>query len=480
MDSLTASPAVASARADRLSIVVDAAPYYRAVKEALLQARHSVFLIGWDFDARMKLQPEGATLPGPNRIGPFLSWLARRNPALRIRILKWDMGLFASMARGETPVFIVRWLFGKRVAMKLDHAHPPLSAHHSKILVIDDALAFCGGIDITMGRWDTSEHREEQPSRTTPRGKPLPPWHDATTCASGPVARVLGNLARQRWYNATGEVPDAPPPTPSPWPDSLTPDFTDVAVRVARTQPLYGDNPEIREIERETLKIIAGARRTLYIENQYLTSVMAVDALCARLREDDGPEIVVICPRNADGWLEMKTMDSARTIMLHRLREADRHGRFRIWHPHNEAGTPIYVHAKILIADDEVIKIGSANLNNRSMGFDTECDVIVQACNDAERAQIGRIRGRLVAEHLAIKEGVLHETLAQQSSLIAAIEHLNGRQPKGLTRIEPRALDAVDEALAQSPMADPEGRAGVWRGLSRTRRRRALLKGQTT
>lgn len=269
-----------------------------------------------------------------------------------------------------------------------------------------------------------------------------------------------------------------PPPLPAPWPESLTPDFTDIAVRVARTQPLYGDNPEIREIERETLKIIAGARRTLYIENQYLTSNVAVQALCARLREDDGPEVVVICPRNADGWLEMKTMDSARTIMLHRLREADRHGRFRIWHPHNEAGTPIYVHAKILIADDEVMKIGSANLNNRSMGFDTECDIVIQACDDTERAQIAHVRNRLLAEHLAVEEDALHAALVRHDSLIAAIEDLNGAHPKGLTPIKPRELDAVDEALAESPMADPEGRASPWSAIRGVRKRLSLARGE--
>ena len=88
--------------------------------------------------------------------------------------------------------------------MKLDGAHPPGASHHQKIVVIDDSLAFCGGIDMTGDRWDTREHRDDEPRRITPGGAPYAPWHDATTAIEGPAAAALGELARDRWRRAGG------------------------------------------------------------------------------------------------------------------------------------------------------------------------------------------------------------------------------------------------------------------------------------
>ncbi|MFC7609045.1 phospholipase D-like domain-containing protein [Teichococcus aestuarii] len=208
---------------------------------------------------------------------------------------------------------------------------------------------------------------------TRPAASPSP-WHDATTCADGPLARALGELARERWKRATGEDwPAAPGEGPS-WPEELEPLLQQVEVGIARTMAAYQEEPQVSEIEALTLRLIATARQSLYIESQYFASRRVAEAMAARLREPDGPEILLINPESADGWLEQATMDAARVRLVHMVRKADRYGRFRILHPVNEAGTPIYVHAKIMIMDDRVLKIGSANLNNRSMGHDTECD----------------------------------------------------------------------------------------------------------
>ncbi len=93
--------------------------------------------------------------------------------------------------------------------------------------------------------------------------------------------------------------------------------------------------------------------------------------MAARLREPDGPEIVVVNPETADGWLEEKAMGSARARLLRLVRAADRFGRFRLYTPVAAGGTPIYVHAKVLVMDDRLLRIGSSNLNNRSLGYDT-------------------------------------------------------------------------------------------------------------
>lgn len=127
----------------------------------------------------------------------------------------------------------------------------------------------------------------------------------------------------------------------------------------------------MREIEALHLAAIAAARRTIYIEGQYFAARCVGEALAMRLREVDGPEIVVVNSERARGWVEQKAMDAARGRLLGYLRGADRYGRFRIFRPVTAKGAPIYVHAKVLAIDGRLLRIGSANLNNRSMGLDT-------------------------------------------------------------------------------------------------------------
>lgn len=445
------------ARADRFALIIDAADFFRSAKAAMLAAERSVMLVGWDFDARIELEPEGQTIRGPKQIGRFLEWLSLDNPDLDVRILKWDIGLLRSLGRGETSGFILHWLMPRGIDFRLDHAHHATSAQHMKLLVIDDSVAFCGGIDMTMGRWDTRTHDENRPGRRSPRGAPLGPWHDATSCVSGPAARALADVARDRWFWATGERLEPCRTRTDPWPVQLAPDFTDVDLGIARTLPKWRDRGQTVEIASATYAIIRAAQRILYIESQYLASRRIVEVLAERLGEPDGPEIVIINPDTADGWLEAKAMDTARVRMLRLLREADLNDRFRIYFPVNAAGTPIYVHAKVMFADDRALKIGSANINNRSMGYDTECDVILGGqLEPAERARVRAIRDGLVGEHLGRSGAeVAAEIERQGGSLIRAIAALNATDRAHLVRLRPRELTFAEELFAESDAADP-------------------------
>ncbi|HET7412213.1 MAG TPA: phospholipase, partial [Pararhizobium sp.] len=211
-------------RAGRFSIIVDAADYFRAAKDAMLKARCAIYLIGWDFDTRIRFEPGGKTLPGPNKLGPFLRWLDRTRPGLRVHVLKWDLGALPTLSRGATPLFIMNWMTSKRVTFKLDSAHPLGAAHHQKIVVVDDVLAFCGGLDMTANRWDTRNHLDTDRRRF---GHEDLPWHDSTTAVDGAVAKAIGELARERWLRATGEALAVPEPLPPIWPDRLEPSLTD-------------------------------------------------------------------------------------------------------------------------------------------------------------------------------------------------------------------------------------------------------------
>ncbi|MFD3745363.1 phospholipase D-like domain-containing protein [Nocardia sp. NPDC058633] len=450
------------APADRLACIVDAADYFRHAKSAMLQARKRIVLIGWDFDTRIKFEPQEKTLEGPNQLGKFLSWLPKQRPELDIYLLKWNVGAFAAISRGMTPIFVVNWMTDRRLHFEIDGAHPIGSAHHQKIVVIDDRLAFCGGIDMTVDRWDTTAHEDDNSHRTEPNGNHYGPWHDATTAVDGDAARAIGELARARWKAATGQQLDAVDEIPghAPWPVGLEPTMRSVEVGIARTLPGLADRPEVREIEALYLAAIAGATRSLYIESQYLASRTLAEAIAARLREPNGPEIVLVLPRHADGWLEQQAMDGARRRLLHLLWEADTGNRLGVYYPVTAAGAPIYVHAKVLVMDDRLLRVGSSNLNNRSMGFDTECDLAVEVTpttTDGEllRETILEIRRRLICEHLDTEPAKFDATLAETSSLVRTVEALRG-DGRTLVRFESDTVENEDSPLAENDLMDPE------------------------
>lgn len=446
--------------ADRFALIVDAAGYFVAAKEAMLAAQHSIYLIGWDFDTRMAFEPEEKMLEGPNKLGPFLRWLDRNRPNVEVHVLKWDVGALMALGRGTTPLAILDWVTSRRIHFKLDGAHPTSAAHHQKIVVIDDRLAFCGGIDMTTDRWDTREHIDKDPRRRRPTGRRYGPWHDATALVDGRAAAALGELVRARWKFATGETIPAPPARAPFWPRSVAPDLADIEVAIARTAPEYGERAEIREIEAFYLDAIARARRMIYCESQYFASRRIAEAIAERLAEPDGPDVVIVNPESADGFLETITMDTARARLLSLVDTADIHRRFRIYSPVTAGGEPIYVHAKILVIDDALLRVGSSNLNNRSMGFDTECDLIIEADGqkDAQdvRERIAAIRNDLLAEHLGVAvEDVASALRAQDESLSKAVDSLID-EGRSLAPYEPGELAVYEAPFAENELLDPE------------------------
>ena len=440
-------------RASRLAVIVDAADYFAAARKAMLAAERRIMLIGWDFDARIRLVPgEEMTL------GDFILSLVKRRPALDIYLLRWDMGALKTLFRGTTILTLARWMLHKRIHTKLDGHHPTGASHHQKIVVIDDCFAFCGGIDMTGDRWDTRSHRDDDPDRRRPGGQAYDPWHDASTALEGPVAAALGGLARERWRCASGEELAPVEGNSGCWPEGLAPQFADVEVAISRTRPDMPDLPEVREIEQLYLDQIAGAERYIYAESQYFASRRIAEAFARRLAEPDGPEIVLVNPVRADGWLEQVAMDTSRARLFQALQHRDPHGGLRLYHPFTEAGVPIYVHAKILIVDDRVLRVGSSNLNNRSLGLDTECDVSIDACrpaNESAEDTIRAIRDGLVAEHLGVAPRLVRNEVRKSGSLIATIEKLRG-DGRSLRPYEVPDLNAVEAWLADNEALDPE------------------------
>jgi len=468
------------ARATRATVIVDAANYFRAARNAMLEAQHRIMLIGWDFDARIELIPGEESPDAPPGLGDFILWLVKRRPSLEICLLRWDLGAMKTLVRGATLLNLLRWKMHPRITSRLDSAHPTAASHHQKIVVIDDCLAFCGGIDMTADRWDTSDHPDTDPRRIRPGGTPHGPWHDATTALEGPAAAAIGEIARDRWQQAGGGTLTPVTRQGDCWPEALPAQFRDVAVGIARSQPEMPGRSAILEVERLYLDLIASARRMIYAESQYFASRRIAEAIARRLAEPDGPEIVLVNPLSAQGWLEPIAMDSARARLYEALRRLDPHGRFRIYHPQTEGGQPIYVHAKIMVVDDRVLRVGSSNMNNRSLRLDTECDVVIDADAPGQPAlheTIAAARNGLLAEHLGVAPEAVSARLAETGSLIATIEGLRG-PGRSLVPYEIPDLSAVEAWLADHEVLDPEGpdemfetiaKRGLFRRFSRLR-----------
>ncbi|MCB5410837.1 phospholipase D-like domain-containing protein [Pseudogemmobacter faecipullorum] len=481
--------------AGRFTFIIDGADYFVHLRRALLKARHSVLLIGWDFDPRLSFGDQKGDLTagdgiaddaGPARLGDFILWLSDRSPALEIRLLRWDTGAFRSMLRGNSLWTILRWRAHPRITLRLDGHHPLAGSHHQKIVVIDDQVAFCGGIDLTTRRWDTRAHKDHDPRRVSPRGQPEDPWHDATSAFDGAAARALGDLARERWRIATGESLAPAPPGPDGWPEGLAPAFTNMRLSIARTLPKMPDQEPVYEIEAAWLAMIHSAKRMIYAESQYFASRAVARAIARRLIEPDPPEIVITMPVTAHGWLEPLAMDSARARLVGALRRLDHKNRLRIYHPVTEGGKPIYVHAKVMMVDDAILRVGSSNFNNRSMRLDSECDVILsthEPGNQHLRNEISYLRDDLIAEHLGVSTAEVTAKRRETGSLIATIEAIRdpGRGPgRSLVPYQIPELSGFETWLAENEILDPNGpeeifestaRRGLFRGWERLKNR---------
>lgn len=462
------------ARASRMSVIIDADDYFRTARQAMLQASQRIMLVGWDFDARIHLVDQGRKADEPADVGNFIYWLVQHNPALEVFLLRWDVGALKTLFRGSNIATIAKWMRHPRIHTKLDGFHPTGGSHHQKIVVIDDCVAFCGGIDMTSERWDTREHRDIEPRRITPAGKAYPPWHDATTAVEGPAAAALGELARDRWQRAGGHPLEPVPGKSDCWPHALVADFQNVDMGIARTQPEMPDCPEVREIERLFVSQIAAAQHSIYAESQYFASRRIAEAIAARLEEPDGPEIIIINPLTAQGWLEPVAMDTARARLIAALYRRDKYRQLRVYHPFTAQGEAIYVHAKITIVDGKLLRIGSANMNNRSMGLDTECDVTIDA-GDEGAAKVRAIRDGLIAEHLGVPLDHITAEINRRGSIIATIEALRGHG-RSLRPYAIPELKAVEKWLADNEVLDPESPSEMFEATGNRRLLRRLRK----
>jgi phosphatidylserine/phosphatidylglycerophosphate/cardiolipin synthase-like enzyme len=255
---------------------------------------------------------------------------------------------------------------------------------------------------------------------------------------------VLAELARERWTEVTGEtLPSCRRGDDRALPDDALPRdllLRDVRVGIARTSAAHRGHGEIREVEALTLDALAAARESVYIESQYLTSAAVCDGLLELLQRPAAPDVVIVVRKTTEGLLQRLAMGGNRTRLLRRLTAADRGDRLRVYYPvvrdAEQREYEIFVHSKVLAVDDWFLRVGSSNLNNRSMGVDSECDVAVEADDAAARHGVRRVVVELLAEHLGRSPEHVARVLKPGRSLIDVIARLNCGPRKRLVRLD--------------------------------------------
>jgi phosphatidylserine/phosphatidylglycerophosphate/cardiolipin synthase-like enzyme len=361
-----------------VDVLIEGAAYFPALEQAIREARRSVLIAGWC------ITPGFAVLRGEppvllrELLGEAAEWVD-------VRVLLW--------AGAPVPVFTPRRALvrqgrdelvrGTRIKAALDSNERPMHCHHEKLVVIDDEVAFVGGIDVTdLGgdRYDTPEHP----------GRGRLGWHDVASRLRGPAVADVARHVAERWHAVTGERLEAPP--------SDVVGVGDVELQIVRTVPerLYEFAPrgEFRIIE-SYLRALRCAQRLVYVENQFLWSPEVVNILAEKLRRPPADEfrVVIMLPGRANDGED----DTRGQLGL--LAEADGDQRrflaTTIRARSGQTSDSVYVHAKVGIVDDRWLTLGSANLNAHSFFNDTEVNVV--SC-DAALARDTRLR--LWAAHL--------------------------------------------------------------------------------
>jgi phospholipase D1/2 len=448
-------------RAERAAVLVDGACYFGALRRALRNAERTIYVVGWDINSRTRLVGENGETGDdlPETLGEFLCALVRARPRLSIKLLLWDYSVVYSLEREPLPSLALQWRTPPQIELCLDDGLPTGSAHHQKIVVVDDRIAFSGGLDLTVRRWDSSSHAVVDPARVDPAGLPYPPFHDVQMLVDGPAARALAELVQERWALAACErLPRRLRAAGDPWPSHVRPDFRGVDVALSRTQPEAADRPEHREVETLYLDMIAAARRSIYIENQFVTCANIAHGLAAALRERPELEVLIVMPKTHTSWIGERAMLLGRRRFLEILGAAAPPSRVRFVHPQvveGEAAADVMVHSKLMIVDDRLLRIGSSNLCNRSMGTDTECDLAIEAADPAERRAIRTVRDRLLAEHCGVDPDEMAALIDRTGSLLAAVGSVEGRAHRLVDMDDVPA--AGEEMLAPvEALADPE------------------------
>lgn len=456
------------AEAEYASILIDAENYYRALHEAIRNARYSIFIIGWDIDSRIRLLrgEEERRCPWPSVISELLAQKARNNPHLNVYLLRWDSSLAFFSKRELTLKQVWDQKTPDNVQTWLDSSIPMGGCQHQKVVVVDDEVAFCGGMDVSVQRWDTRAHHLLDPNREDEAGS-YDAHHDVQAVVAGPIVEHFASLARWRWNRVADEkavalrqvkYSDLSQPPPS-WPDSVRPLFRRISCGIARTIPFMDDVQPVQEVRQMLLDLISEASDFIYLEHQFASRQEIAEALNARMKQEERLRVLLVSSYHPQGRFECEAYWASRIDFKNILEEGVEPGRVLVLYSSVNTGEGEVghkrIHSKVTVVDDRYLVIGSANISNRSMCLDTECDLIFAAQNAAQRQTIIDLRNDLIGEHSSRSAAEIAELIDGRPTLDHLLEPV-AEDRYQLNEVQDELF--TDQALqsVMQPFSDPE------------------------
>ena len=353
------------------------------------------------------------------------------------------------------PSWIVgAWEKNKKAAQAVNRAGGELlldqrvrrfGSQHQKFVVIrrpadpSQDVAFVGGLDLARSRADGWDHAGDPlPRDFAEVYGSRPAWHDVHLEIRGPAVAQVEQVFRERWadpeamtllpWQRTADRAAGLPQRGSPLPAGLpapNPQGS-AAVQLLRTYPHrrgrrsypFAPKGEL-SVARGFAKALQRARRLVYIEDQYLWSTEVGEVLDDALHRNPRLQVIAVRPRYPDqeGHFKVPATLLGRGLSLRALRPGVR-DRLTLLDIESAEGTPIYVHAKVMVIDDVWAAVGSANLNRRSWTHDSELTVAVldaekdgrhpldlPGAGDGARCFARELRLQLMREHLERDEG---------------------------------------------------------------------------
>jgi phosphatidylserine/phosphatidylglycerophosphate/cardiolipin synthase-like enzyme len=462
----------------RGGLLVDGRDFYRAFYEAACNAQRTIVMAGWQFSSGVELvRGDDATACDlPTTLIDFLAELCKRRPDLNIYMLPWDSSPVFTFER--EPLQRLRfYLKGHpRIHWKMDNCHPPGASHHQKLIAIDRAIAFVGGMDLCNSRWDERSHEAVAANRCS-GGRTYTPYHDVQAYVTGDAVDILRGWFCDRWKLAAGytlELVECPKRS-----IEIKPTFEVHAPRLAlaRTLPKLNDHPheEVRELYHLHARAIGSAKHVIYIENQYFSSDEIARALETRMRQDTAHpvEIVMLLPQKSAGFKERVSIGVYQAQLLEHLTAvaAETGHHFGVYYQvaHGSAeDIPVFIHAKVLAVDDRFLLVSSANTSNRSMGYDTELG-LAWAAPEATPS-LHNARMELLGEHLGVSRDEADALLGPSTQgLVKRLDEIATARSHQL-RIHHRNRDEkpgpfLKKLIPDRPVFDPHSESHLKEGL---------------
>lgn len=490
-------------RARELAVFTESASYFSALRNAINCAERRILIVGWSLDDRIRLVRGDADSVDERSLGEFLVDRARENPDLRIQLRIWQApAVFAA------DQYITEWFQDQAQALdNLELLRVPaasaFAARHEKYVIIDDFLAWVGGMDLSHSRWDTTDHRGDSEARTNPDGERYVPYHDTQLMFSGPAVRDLFAVAVQdRLVEDDWNPPEDSRGSQQVWPGNLWPADVPVDLRereiylsFTRTYP-ERDDGDVRQIFHLYRDLVAAAEDRVYIENQYFSSDEITAALSSRLQEPEGPEVIIIMPRELPDALGRMTMGVSSAVQLSHLIDHDHHHRLGIFNLRSpdDLAANVKVHSKTMIIDGALVTLGSANINGRSFSLDSEVNATIlgpaeeggSSAGDAPSpaGDISAIEDRLLAQHAGLSVDAWQQQVAHHDGSRLAAFRKRSAEWSGLEeggdhviadaskRVPKELVDRFDmeQPPPQETVFQRIARSNPWEIITRTKR----------